>query len=143
MGEVHLCHPLADTQGALAALKALTTPYPPALKQAMIQRNLWEAQFAIDTSRKAASRGDVLYVSGGLFRCAACLVQVLFALNERYCINEKGALKLAATFPICPPDFEPTITHLLGHLGETSTDLKNSLVGFEKLLEAVRDLAES
>lgn len=142
MGEVYLCKPLADPHGALAALKALTDPYPPALKTAMIGRNLWEAAFALDTSRKAAGRGDVLYVSGGLFRCAVCLVQVLFALNGRYCINEKGALKLAATFPICPPDFEASVNHVLAHPGETPAALKDSIAQLEILVEAVRQLTE-
>jgi predicted nucleotidyltransferase len=142
MGEVHLCKPLADPHGALAELKMLTTPYPSALKTAMIARNMWEANFALETSRKAAARGDVLYVSGGLFRCAACLVQVLFALNQRYCINEKGALKLAASFPICPPDFEATITRVLGHPGENAAALKDSILQLEGLMGQVHKLAE-
>ncbi|MEO8607868.1 MAG: nucleotidyltransferase domain-containing protein [Chloroflexota bacterium] len=142
MGEVHLCQPLADPQGALAELKALTNPYPPVLKKAMIERNVWEAGFALDTSRKAAARGDVLYVSGNLFRCAACLVQVIFALNERYCINEKGALKLAASFPICPPDFEAAIANVLANLGNTPHNLSESLDRLAHLMEQVRILAE-
>jgi len=121
IGEVHLCKPLRDPQNALADLKALADPYPPALKTAMIQRNLWD-------------------VSGGLFRCAACLVQVMFALNERYCINEKGALKLAATFPLCPPDFESTITDVLAHPGHTPDELSASLQRFDEILEATRKL---
>lgn len=142
MGEVHLCQPLADPIGALADLKTLTNPYPPALKKAMVERNLWEAGFALETSRKSASRGDVLHVSGGLFRCAACLVQVLFALNERYCINEKGAVKLAASFPLCPPDFEATITRVLGHPGDTPDGLKATLVELDNLITTVRGLVE-
>ena len=142
MGEVYLCKPLADPYGALAELKTLTDPYPPALKKAMIQRNLWEARFALDTSRKSASRGDVLHVSGGLFRCAACLVQVIFALNGRYCINEKGAVKLAASFPLCPPDFESTITNVLAHPGNTPQQLNESLERLAHLTEQVRILAE-
>jgi len=140
MGEVFICKPLADPSGALAELKALTTPYPPALKTAMIQRNLWEAQFALDTSRKSALRGDVLHVSGGLFRCAACLVQVIFALNERYCLNEKGAVKLAPTFPLCPPDFAATMTGVLGQMGGTGEELSASIGQMEKLVETVRNL---
>ncbi len=95
MGEVHVCQPLYDPNGVVDDLKKLTTPYPPLLKKIMIERNLWEAGFALDTSRKSAMRGDVLHVTGGLFRCGACLVQVVYALNERYCINEKGAVKQA------------------------------------------------
>ncbi|MBZ0287033.1 MAG: nucleotidyltransferase domain-containing protein [Anaerolineae bacterium] len=141
MGEVHICKPLADPQGALADLKTLTDPYPPALRKAMVERNLWESQFAIDTTRKAVGRGDVMYVTGGLFRCAACLVQVIFALNERYCLNEKGALKLAASFPLCPPEFEATIKRALGQLGDNPAALKESIAQLERLVDAVRLLS--
>ena len=107
----------------------------------MVERNLWEAGFALDTSRKSAGRGDVLHVSGGLFRCAACLVQVVFALNETYCINEKGALKLASTFSILPPEFAATITDVLGHLGNDAEALKASIERLAILVEKVRELA--
>src|SRR5918998_1075114 len=66
---------------------------PPRLKLALIQGQLWEARFALDTCRKSAARGDTFYVSGCLFRCAACMVQALFALNERHLINEKGSVE--------------------------------------------------
>jgi len=82
----------------------------------------------------------VLHVSGGLFRCAACLVQVLFAVNERYCINEKGALKLASTFPLCPPDFEATVTEVLGRIGSSANELSVSLERLVELVEKVRNL---
>jgi predicted nucleotidyltransferase len=140
LGEVHLCQPLADPDAVIAGLKALAWPYPPALKAALIQRNLWEAGFALDTSRKSAARGDVLHVSGGLFRCAACLVQVLFALNQRYCINEKGALRLTSTFPLCPPDFEATLSGVLGQPGTTAESLTASLERMAALVAAVEQL---
>jgi hypothetical protein len=63
---------------------------------------------------------------------------VIFALNETYCINEKGSLKLAATFPICPPDFEATITKALGRSGEQADELVASLEALAGLVEAVR-----
>jgi len=44
-------------------------------------------------------------VVGCLFRCAACLVQVLYALNERYFVNEKGSARAADSFPFHPAGF--------------------------------------
>ncbi len=38
MGEVALCRPLNDSQGAIARLKAMTAPYPDALRDALIRR---------------------------------------------------------------------------------------------------------
>ncbi len=83
MGEVHYCHPLYDPDGALRSLKNTTENYPSHLKRALIRNQLWEAIFALDTCRKSATRNDAFYVAGSLFRCAACMVQALFALNER------------------------------------------------------------
>lgn len=140
MGEVHLCQPLADPGGVVARLKALTTPYPVALKKAMIERNLWEAGFALDTSRKSAKRGDVLHVSGNLFRCAACLVQAVFAINERYCINEKGALNLASTFS---PDFAATITAVLGSPGNDGVALRQRVEELAQEIEEVRNFYDT
>ena len=54
-------------------------------------------------------------------------MQVIFALNERYCINEKGALKLASTFPLCPPDFAATVTAVLGQIGSNAEELTGVL----------------
>ena len=125
MGEVHYCRPLYDPDGALAALKALTDPYPPRLKQALT--NTWEAHFALDTCRKSAARGDVFHVSGSLFRCAAILVQVLFALNERYIINEKGATSAIDAFPLRPASFGESVSAILAHPGQTPEELLRSI----------------
>ncbi|HWG85646.1 MAG TPA: DUF4037 domain-containing protein, partial [Deinococcales bacterium] len=76
---------LHDPQGVLAALRVRLEPYPPALRAALLQRFLFEASFALDTSRKSAStRGDVLHFAGSAFQCVSALVQVLYALNARW-----------------------------------------------------------
>src|SRR5262249_59723215 len=50
-GEVAYCLPLWDPGSDLERLKALTLPYPQALRQAMIDTFLWEAEFAIANAR--------------------------------------------------------------------------------------------
>lgn len=142
MGEVALCVPLFQRDDVITDLKKLTIPYPPALKKALITNHLWEAGFALDTSRKSASRGDVFHVTGGLFRCAACLMQVLFALNERYCLNEKGSISAAALFPLAPQDFAETVVSVLAQPGDTPAALTDSLLQFDSLVVAVRELVE-
>ena len=69
MGEIHYCRPLYDPEGALASLKDVAENYPPRLKRALVRNQLWEARFALDTCRKSATKGDVFYVTGCLFRC--------------------------------------------------------------------------
>jgi hypothetical protein len=81
-----------DPDGVLAERKARTSPYPQAHGRAIVRRYLWEAGFALQTATGAARRGDLAYVSGCLFRAVACLVQVLFAVNGRWFVNEKGSV---------------------------------------------------
>lgn len=137
-GEVHHCQVLYDPEGSLADLKALTTDYPPLLKRALVRRFLWEAGFALDTSRKSAERGETFYVSGCLFRCVACLVQVLFALNERYFVNEKSSVRTVESFVCRPDDFGETVTSVLAQPGDSPDRLTESIERLAELVRAVR-----
>ncbi len=141
LAEVHLCRPLFDPSDALAALKRRLTPYPAALKQALIERYLFDAGFMLDLGRKPAARGDVFHVAGCLFRCAAALVQVLFALNERYFMNEKGAVAAVAGLPKHPPSFAARIDAILANPGADAASLRDSIAAMEKLLSETRLLA--
>jgi predicted nucleotidyltransferase len=140
LGEIFYCQPLYDPSGALAALKARATPYPPLLKQAILRSYLWQAGFALENSQKSARRGDIFRVSGLLFTCAACLVQVLFALNERYFINEKGAIKAIESFPLHPASFSEHTSSILACPGSTSEELLSSIKQLEEITQAVRHL---
>jgi Nucleotidyltransferase domain len=104
MGEVALCRPLSDCEGALARLKALTVLYPDKLGAALIRRFQWEILFSIENARTAVPRGDESYIAGCAFRSLACVAQVLFAVNRRYLINEKGAIDAAARLPLTVSD---------------------------------------
>jgi predicted nucleotidyltransferase len=140
-GEVHYCELLYDPKNELADLKALTAVYPLPLKRALVKRFLWEAGFALDTSRKSAERGETFYVSGCLFRCAACLVQVLFALNERYFVNEKGSVRAVDSFLVRPNGFAETVSSVLAQPGDGSPRLTASVERLGELVEAVRGLS--
>jgi hypothetical protein len=99
MSEIAVCRAYWDPQGAIAELKRQTVPYPPRLKEAIIGKFWWEADFSLQIARNALARGDVAYVTGCCFRSVGCLLQTLFALNEQYWLNEKGATAMAAGFP--------------------------------------------
>jgi predicted nucleotidyltransferase len=141
LAETFYCRPLHDPEGALAALKAAVVPYPPRLRRQLVDEFLFEAAFALDTSRKSAGRGDVLYVAGSLFRAAAGLVQVLFALNERYLMNEKGALRMVDALPRRPLDFADVTAAVLARPGEHPEELLASIDRLAALVTAVRELA--
>ncbi|CAN5747301.1 nucleotidyltransferase domain-containing protein [soil metagenome] len=140
LGQIHYCRPLYDPEGVLKELKSLTEPYPPLLKETLIRDQLWEARFALETCRKPAMRGDAYYVAGCLFRCASCMAQALFALNERYIVNEKGSISAATTLPISPMDFEDTIHSTLANPGESPEQLQDTFRRLESLLRAVEEL---
>lgn len=137
LGEVFYSIPLYDPQGILARLKTFATPYPPLLKKALIH-SLWEAGFALDTAKKSAERGESFYVAGCLFRSAACMVQALYALNEQYCINEKGSLRAIESFSHRPESFAQIVSAVLGQPGTTPDELNSSLAQFESLLASIR-----
>lgn len=104
MGEVAYCQPLHDPQGLIARLKSIALPYPRPLREALIRRFQWEILFGIENAELAIARGDRSHVAGCLYRSLACIAQLLFALNERYLINEKAALQEAAVLPLTIPD---------------------------------------
>lgn len=141
LGEIAYCRPLFDPGNAIGALKLLTAQYPPAMKKAIAARYLYDARFMLEAARKPAARGDVFEVSGCLFRVAAALVQVLFALNEQYFINENRALPATAGFERCPPRFAASWSTLLGRIGDTPERLTASVTKAGQLLRAVEALA--
>jgi hypothetical protein len=51
----------------------------------------------------AIARGEQTHIAGCAYRSLACVAQVLFALNECYLINEKGALHEASRLPLTIP----------------------------------------
>jgi predicted nucleotidyltransferase len=135
LAEVALCRVLWDPHGIVAELKARTTPYPPLLKQALINRFSWEAGFALQNARKGVAYADVAYVAGCCFRSVSCLTQTLFALNEQYWMNEKGALALAASFPHTP-------TRLAERAGGAFTALSSDGGDLQAAIEALSDLVQ-
>jgi predicted nucleotidyltransferase len=127
MAEIAHCQLLWDPTGALGALKAKTHPYPPALRKATLDKFWWEVQFALDVAQKAAGRGDTSYVAGCCFRAVACLMQTLFALNRQYLMNEKGAVALAAAFPLTPPHLQSRIDAAFATLSADPAALHETL----------------
>ena len=117
MGEVALCRPLHDPDGALAALKVMTEPYPDPLRQALIRRFQWEVLFSIENGETAVARGDQTHIAGCAYRALCCVGQVLFALNRRYLVNEKGALEEAARFLAAVPRLTERVSKVWQAIG--------------------------
>lgn len=141
MAEVDACKVLVDPGSRIEALKRQTRPYPPELRQAIVRRYLYDADFMLELAGKPAARGDVFHVAGCLFRCAAALVQVLFALNERYFTNEKGAVREVEAFAQRPPSFEARLQAILAAPGGDPASLTARRREMAQLLAETRALA--
>ena len=140
LGEIFHCRILYDPEDLLAKLKTAVAIYPPKLKRTIVDKYLWEAEFSLSIARKPAVRGEAYYVSGCLFRGVSCLVQTLFAVNERYFVNEKGSLGTVDSFAIGPTAFSETASALLGCPGKNAMDLTTSVWRYEQLLVRTRRL---
>jgi Polymerase beta, Nucleotidyltransferase len=140
VGQVHFAKALYDPTGAFGKLKEQVLEYPPKLRRFLIREFNGQIDVALASSEKSAARGETYYVAGSLFECAACLVQMLFALNEKYFINEKGSVDLVETFTLKPKDFALRIHTALGNVGRTAHELEERLEGFYKLAEETKQL---
>ena len=123
LSEVALCRPLWDPHGTIEKLKTHVIPYPPRLKKAIIDSFWWEVEFSLGIAQKSISRADVTYAAGCCFRAVNCLLQVLFAINEQYWMNEKGALALADGFQTSPVRLRERVEDAFSQLAHSGTSI--------------------
>lgn len=88
-GELSNSKILVDPINQLSKLKAKTKLYPQVLKDAIIEIFTFEASFSLMFAKDNVEKDDISYVAGHCFRIISCMNQVLFAMNEEYCINEQ------------------------------------------------------
>jgi predicted nucleotidyltransferase len=142
-GEVHVCRPLYSKTGAIAELKSLVREYPEKFRAAAVTKHLFDAEFELSIAAKPAERADVMYVAGCLFRAAGFMTIVLYALNRRFYLNEKGAFAESRRFAIKPARFHDTVATVLGRVGTTGAELSANVAGFQSLVAELRQLATS
>jgi predicted nucleotidyltransferase len=143
VGEVHVCRPLYDSVGTVAGLKSRVSEYPEKMRTAAVKKHLIDAEFEISIAAKPAERADVMYVAGCLFRAAGFMTLVLYALNRKFFLNEKGAMAESRGFAIKPARFHEIVANVLGSVGTTPVELSASVVGFQSLAAELRQLAMS
>jgi predicted nucleotidyltransferase len=141
--ETHYCKPLwQDSSEPIDNLKSLLyskEEYPPLMRVSMIKKFLWEAEFSLACGRKAAFKGDVNYIMGSVFRAVCSWVQVLYALNNRYLMNEKGALKWVSSLKHKPNGMEERVK--LSYKLFAEGDAKEGYQILDGLLSEIEDLA--
>jgi predicted nucleotidyltransferase len=142
-GEIHVCRPLYDSAGTVARFKSMVSEYPEKFRTAAASKHLFDAEFEISIAAKPAERIDVMYVAGCLFRAAGFMTSVLYALNRKFFLNEKGAWAESRGFAVKPARFHDTVASVLGNVGTTSAQLAASVGSFQSLAAEMRQLATS
>jgi len=127
MGETHFCRPIFDRNGRLAQLKTIVASYPEKMRTALVRKHLFDSAFHLEIADKPAARGDVTYVAQCLASATGFMTLVLYALNRRFYLNEKGAFLESAGFPILPARFHEGISEILGAIGNDTVALTRSL----------------
>jgi predicted nucleotidyltransferase len=127
MGEVAIGLSLHDPDGVLETFKSKTTPYPIQLQQATINKFAWEISFSLFIAQKAVARSDVAYAAGCCFRSVTCMNQVLFALNEEYLLNEKGAVAIANGFALCPRNYQERVESVFALLAVDAKSIMDAI----------------
>ena len=140
MGEISICRILFDPKGKISELKSKTIPYPKALKDAMIGYFMFEASFSLMFAEDNVDKDDIYYVCGHCFRSISCLNQVLFALNEEYCINEKKAVKMIDGFNIKPEDYKERVDRIFTLLSSDEDRTKEGVTMLRELISETERL---
>ncbi|AZN39090.1 nucleotidyltransferase domain-containing protein [Paenibacillus albus] len=143
VSEAAVCRILWDATGTLTGLKARTSSFSPILKKALVDKFLWEADFSCSIARKGIARLDVSYIAGCCYRAVSCLNQTLFALNETYWMNEKGAVLIADDFSNKPNDYGSRVDAIFTELSPQAAKLEASLLQLHALIQETQQLTEA
>ncbi|MBV6717401.1 nucleotidyltransferase domain-containing protein [Paenibacillus chitinolyticus] len=141
--EIALCKVLWDPSGVVGKLKHRTIPFPPAFQKAISQKFFWEAAFSLDNGYKGIYKKDLSYIAGCCFRSVSCLNQVLFAINETYLMNEKGATAIADSLDITPNEYSHRINELYGLITEDQDCLKKAFSIMHDLIQETESLLKT
>ena len=140
LGEIALCKPLYDPDGIIADLKSKVIPYPEALQKAIFYSFAWEIDFSVMIAKKSIERADVSYAAGSCFCGVSCMLQVLFALNQEYWLNEKGAIAITDRFTVKPEDFRNRVAEIYKLLDASPEAIERSVILLQGLSQNVYGL---
>jgi predicted nucleotidyltransferase len=140
VAETYYCKILWDSNNYIAKLKNKITPYPLAIKSGIINNFLWEVNFSIAIAYKGLLKDDIAYVTGCIYRSISCLIQVIYALNETYIMNEKGSLINISTFKIVPKDFKKNVENIFYSLTDDNENMRKLLDELSWIAKDVEEL---
>lgn len=137
------CKIVYDETGRLAAAKArFNVPYPAALKENIISRNMKLVTGTLPAYdgqiRKAAARGDQVSVCHRTAAFMESYFDILWALNEQTHPGEKRLVQLSREYlPILPEQFEENLNILYAHLFTEPHRIPRDL---ERIVAALRKI---
>lgn len=115
-GELASCKTLYAS-GEFINIKLRAERYPAPLKKSLTDFFSFESGFSCMLAEKALTGGDLYYLSGHLFRSVSALNQLLFAINEKWCINEKKAAFRIDTFEKRPDNYSERVGEIFRSAG--------------------------
>lgn len=136
MGEISICKILFEKNNRISVLQAKTNPYPKALKDAILNYFLFEANFSLMFAKANVNKDDSSYVMGHCYRIISCLNHVLFAINEEYCINEKKAVRMIEQFAKKPANYKERIDQVVHFI---SADVESANQAINILAELISE----
>jgi hypothetical protein len=106
---------IEDPDGVIAGWQTLLHPFPPKLKEALLKKHLgslryWRTDYHY---KNKVLRGDPVFLAALSARLAHDIMQVLFALNERYFSGDGANLVFAKSFAIKPENLDERLTAAL------------------------------
>lgn len=134
--DIYNQYPIEDEHGVLTRLQALLTPYPPALKQAIVRRHsrslrYWSRDYHY---RNKVHRGDVVFLASITPRLVHDMLQILYAVGETYYPGDGKNLELLPENIQVPTGFRERVRTAL-YPGSDSQ-------AFERQWETISSLAE-
>ena len=143
LGEIAVCVSLFDPEARLEVLKQRVADYPEALRRAIVQDYLWQAEFNLAAfARKFAARADAYGTAACLTRAVNQLILVLFALNLQYPLNDKTALAEITEFERAPREFTPRVQQTLAYLGDSAAELGAAVERVAQLFQETVELTD-
>lgn len=131
-GEVAVDRPLAGRTELLDRLRALVTPYPTALRDALIHRQ-WQFDFLLDSAVKAAKAGDVAYVMLCATNAVMIAAHAWHALAGSWVTNEKALVTGVARLELDTHGFADAAARGLSSKGRTPEELRDGIATIRAL----------
>lgn len=115
LSEFSFLKPLYDPQGFLAKYRKMVEVYPPKLKRSILRCFLqragtWVSNFHYKT---AVTREDSLFVAPIVIHTLMDMIQIIFALNERYYPGDKKLEQALKSLAYCPAQLLENLDFLL------------------------------